>query len=120
MLNATKVRLYPTAEQRDALARQFGCARWVYNWGLEQWRRTYRETGKGMTYHALATALPKLKAEHQWLREADSQALQQSLQRLATAFDNFFKGRARYRTHPVWAALLSVGADEIDTSLLDR
>src|SRR5919199_1007374 len=96
MLNATKVRLYPTTEQRDALARQFGCARWVYNWGLEHWRKTYRKTGKGMTYHALATTLPSLKAEHEWLREADSQALQQSLQRLAMAFDNFFKGRAGY------------------------
>src|ERR687883_724738 len=96
MLNATKVRLYPATEQRDALARQFGCARWVYNWGLEHWRKTYRETGKGMTYQSLSVALPKLKAEHEWLREADSQALQQALQRLATAFDNFFKGRARY------------------------
>src|SRR5919199_2536231 len=96
MLKAAKVRLYPMTEQRDALARQFGCARWVYNCGLEQWRETYRETGKGMTYHSLAVRLPKLKAEHEWLREADSQALQQSLQRLATAFDNFFKGRARY------------------------
>ncbi len=96
MLNAAKVRLYPTTEQRDGLARQFGCARWVYNWGLEHWRKTYRETGKGLTYHSLSVALPKLKAEHEWLREADSQALQQALQRLATAFDNFFKGRARY------------------------
>lgn len=96
MLNATKIRLYPTSAQRDALARQFGCARWVFNWGLELSRRTYLETGKGLTYHALATKLPKLKQEHEWLREADSQALQQALQNLTAAYEAFFKGRARY------------------------
>ncbi len=96
MLNATKIRLYPTSAQRESLARQFGCARWVFNWGLEFSRRTYLETGKGLTYNALATKLPKLKQEHEWLREADSQALQQALQNLAAAYEAFFKGRARY------------------------
>jgi len=96
MLNATKIRLYPTIAQRQALARQFGCARWVFNWGLDLSRRTYLETGKGLTCNALATKLPKLKQEHDWLREADSQALQQALQNLAAAYEAFFKGRARY------------------------
>ena len=35
-------------------------------------QQTYRETG-GLNYHAHATRLPKLKQEHEWLREADSQ-----------------------------------------------
>lgn len=96
MLNATKIRLYPTTAQCNALARQFGCARWVFNWGLDLSRRTYLETGKGLTYNALATKLPKLKKEHEWLAEADSQALQQALQNLAAAYEAFFKGRARY------------------------
>lgn len=96
MLNATKIRLYPTTAQRDALSRQFGCARWVFNWGLELSRRTYLETGKGLSYYALATKLPKLKAEHEWLRDADSQALQCALQNLAAAYEAFFKGRSRY------------------------
>ncbi len=96
MLNATKIRLYPTSAQRDALARQFGCARWVFNWGLDLSRRTYLEAGKGLTYRDLQNQLPKLKQEHEWLREADSQALQQALQNLAAAYEAFFKGRARY------------------------
>ncbi len=96
MIDATKIRLYPTTTQRDALARQFGCARWVFNWGLDLSRRAYLETGKGLTYNTLATKLPTLKQEHEWLREADSQALQQALQNLAAAYEAFFKGRARY------------------------
>lgn len=96
MFNVVKVRLYPTLAQRESLTRQFGCARWIFNWGLDLSRRSYLETGKGLTYNALTTKLPKLKHEHEWLREADSQALQQALQNLAAAYEAFFKGRARY------------------------
>jgi putative transposase len=96
VLNATKIRLYPADGQQKKLARQFGCSRWLFNWGLDLCRSTYRETGKGLTYYALAMKLPKLKAEHEWLAEADSQALQMSLRNLAAAFDGFFKGRTRY------------------------
>lgn len=96
MMNTTKVRLYPTVEQSQKLVRQFGCARWLFNWGLDLSRATYRETGKGVTYYAMQAKLPKLKKEHEWLAEADSQALQMSLQHLAAAFDGFFKGRTKY------------------------
>jgi putative transposase len=56
----------------------------------------YRETGKGLNYHAMSVRLPKLKQEHEWLKDADSQALQQSLQNLSRAFENFFLKRGRY------------------------
>jgi putative transposase len=61
---------------------------------LDLSQREYRETGKGLTYFKLAAKLPKLKQEFEWLKEADSQALQQALQNLARAFDSFFKGRS--------------------------
>lgn len=96
MLSATRIRLYPTPEQRQKLAVQFGCARWVWNNAFDLTQKTYRETGKGLSYHALAVRLPKLKQEFEWLTDADSQVLQQSLQNLAAAFDNFFARRARY------------------------
>jgi putative transposase len=96
MLRATKIRIYPIAEQRIALSKQFGCVRWVFNYGLNLSQQTYKATGKGLNYYALATKLPKLKEEHEWLKEADSQALQMALQNLAAAYENFFKGRARF------------------------
>jgi putative transposase len=68
----------------------------VFNNALEFSQATYRKTGKGLTYHSLAVRLPKLKKEYEWLRDADSQVLQHSLQNLAAAFDNFFQKRARY------------------------
>ena len=96
MLNAIRIRLYPNAEQQQKLAVQFGCARWVWNNALALTQQTYRETGKGLSYHALAVRLPKLKQEFDWLADAHSQVLQQSLQNLACAFDGFFARRARY------------------------
>lgn len=96
MLNATRIRLYPTKSQEQILAVQFGCARWVTNNALALCQETYKETGKGLNYHALTVRLPKLKQEHEWLKDADSQSLQQALQNLVRAFDNFFAKRGRY------------------------
>ena len=95
---AFRYRLYPNVEQQKALAVQFGHARFVWNWGLKERKTTYQETGKGITYHQLAGKLVELKRtpEAEWLKEADSQALQQKLQDLDRAYTNFFEKRARF------------------------
>ena len=81
------MRIHPTKTRAGALAVRFGCPRWVLNEALALSQKTYREVGKGLTYHALATRLPALKQKHKWLRNADSQVLQASLQNLAAAFE---------------------------------
>jgi putative transposase len=96
MLTATRVRLYPNATQVQALARQFGCARWAWNNALAETQRLYRETGKGLGYEAMCARLPKLKGEFPWLADAVAQALQQALRNLSRAFVNFFERKARY------------------------
>lgn len=96
MLNATRIRLYPNEDQQKTIAVQFGCVRWVWNNALAETQKLFRETGKGLNYHAMAVQLPKLKQDHEWLKDADAQALQQSVQNLARAFDNFFAKRGRY------------------------
>jgi len=96
MLSATRIRLYPTDAQAQSLAVQFGCARWVWNNALAKSGALYRATGKGLNYHAMAILLPKLKQEFEWLKDADAQALQQSLQNLARAYENFFAKRGKY------------------------
>jgi putative transposase len=96
MLSVTKVRLYPTQEQKHLLACQFGCARWAWNWALSETKKTYKDTGKGLTFVMMANRLPELKLMNEWLKEADSQVLQASIRNLAAAFQNFFEKRARY------------------------
>jgi putative transposase len=96
MLDASRIRLYPTSLQAQTLAVQFGCVRWVWNNALAATGDLYRATGKRLPYHTMSIRLPKLKQEYEWLRAADSQALQQSLQNLARAFENFFAKRGKY------------------------
>ena len=96
MLDATRIRIYPTDQQAQALAVQFGCARWVWNNALAESGKLYQATGRGLNYHAMCIRLPKLKQEFEWLGDADSQALQQSVQNLSRAYENFFQKRGKY------------------------
>lgn len=72
--------------------------RFAYNWGLERWRTHHRETGGTITTAQLCRELTELKrrAEFSWLREVDSQLLQQAFLDLRRAFINYFERRARY------------------------
>ena len=69
----------PNQTQKQALAVQFGHARFVYNWGLAERKQVFEITGEGLRYTDTANRLKALKAEHAGLREADSQVLQQNL-----------------------------------------
>ena len=94
---AFKFRVYPDREQKDKLAMQFGCSRFVYNHYRHVREEYYQETGTGLTYNDCAVDLTeRLKVDHPWLKEADSQAVQQALMDLDKAYKNFFEGRADY------------------------
>ena len=93
-----RYRLSPNTDQQKKLAVQFGHARFVWNWGLNLRKTTYTETGKGISYNQLAGKLVELKntPEAEWLKEADSQALQQKLQDLEQAYTHFYEKRAKF------------------------
>jgi putative transposase len=87
-------RLYPSAGQRTALARAFGCARVVFNDALRV-REEARAAGlpflpSGELSKRLTAA--KKTPERAWLGEVSSVVLQQSLRDLDTAYRNFFDG----------------------------
>ncbi|MFB2917287.1 RNA-guided endonuclease InsQ/TnpB family protein, partial [Aerosakkonema funiforme] len=98
MLTALKVRLYPNKEQQIALAKNFGCCRFVWNHYLNKTNTQYQEIGKGLSYCEMAKDLTQLKKHEDflWLQEASSSALQQSLINLEAAFRNFFEHRAKF------------------------
>src|SRR5919199_900564 len=95
---AFRNRLEPTAGQAQAFAQFAGARRWGWNWALAEMQRYYKETGKTLPARALSARLTALKDEPEtaWLKEMDSQALQQTLADLRRAFVNFFERRARY------------------------
>ena len=93
-----KFRLYPNKAQADLLARHFGCARFVYNYFLNQRKEQYRLTGKSDNYYAQANALTALKKQEEttWLKEVNSQTLQFAIRSLEVAYTNFFQKRAKF------------------------
>jgi len=88
---AYRFRIYPTKQQTELIQKTMGCSRFVFNHFLALWNDSYKETGKGLTYHSCSAKLPALKNEYEWLKEVDSTALQSSLQNLADSFLRFFK-----------------------------
>src|SRR5688572_4347573 len=88
---AYKYRIYPNKEQEAALAIQFGHVRFVYNWGLAARKAHFFDQGKGLGYNDTAYMLTLIKRFVPWLKEADSQVLQQSLKDLDQAYANYFE-----------------------------
>ncbi len=98
LLQAYKFRLYPNPAQEQMLEQHFGCARFVFNWGLEQKSKAYSQRQEKLSCLALMNRLPELKAELPWLSEVNAQSLQMALRNLDIAFTNFFKKNADYPT----------------------
>jgi putative transposase len=93
-----RFRLEPTAQQEQAFRQFAGCRRWVWNWALARKRAVYQATGASLPTIDLMAELVSLKQQPKtaFLKECDSQALQQTLRDLDRAFVNFFAGRARF------------------------
>lgn len=96
MLKAFKYRLYPTKDQAVLLNKHIGAARFVYNLALDTKQRAYASKQVNLSCFDLIKQLPSLKIECGWLKEVNSQSLQQSIVNMDVAFTNFFKGRADF------------------------
>lgn len=93
-----RFRLYPNKVQTDLLEKHFGCARFVYNYFLNQRIEQYKLTGKSDNYYAQAKNLTELKNQEAtaWLRDVSAQTLQFSIRCLEAAYINFFQKRAKF------------------------
>jgi len=81
MLKAQKVRLYPNKEQQQIIFSQIVRARYVYNRALALRKFAYTKFGIKIGRFALIKYITKLKKREKtsWLKDIDSQALQQSI-----------------------------------------
>ena len=104
MFMAHRIELDPNNSQATYLARAAGVARFAYNWGLENWGKQFAAWKADSNLPkpnegALRCQLNAIKDEqYPWMREVTKNAPQMALIQLGRAFDNFFKGRARYPT----------------------
>lgn len=93
-----RFRMGPNATQGQALMRLAGARRFVWNWALDRRKAYHAEHGKTIPAAQLSAELTVLKQQPEtaWLKEADSQALQQTLKDLDRAFKAFFEKRSRF------------------------
>ena len=103
MFNVTQYRLYPTEDQKVLLAKHFGCARWVYNYGLEAKKEAWEERKEFVSRYNLSARIPVLRKdpETKWLSEVNAQSLQASLINLERAYVGFFrekKGHPKFKS----------------------
>ena len=89
MLKAYKYRIYPNSEQKEYLAKTFGCSRFIYNQMLADKIEYYKETGE-----MLKNTPAQYKKEFEWLKEVDSLALANAQQNLEKAYKNFFRDKS--------------------------
>jgi putative transposase len=104
-----RYRLYPSAGQRQALARVFGCARVVYNDSLRL-REECHEAGEKISDSEVqrrVITVAKLTAEREWLAQVPSVALVQACNDARRAYRNWFDSLSGKRKggkigHPVF------------------
>ena len=80
MKRAYKFKLKPTCKQQQKLLQHFGCARFIYNWGLDRKKKAYETDKATLSYIDLAKDLTKLKQQPTflWFKEVANESLQQS------------------------------------------
>ena len=95
MKRAYKYKIKPTVKQQHQLQQAFGCARFIYNWGLDKKTKAWTNEHKSISYFELAKELTQLKQieEYKWLKNVPSECLQQSLRNLDNAYTQFFKSK---------------------------
>ncbi len=93
MYRAFKYRFYPTPSQEVLLRKTLGCSRFVYNHFLALRIKEWTTNQKTVSYNETSSLLTLLKKEEEtkWLSEVSAIALQQSLQNLQEAYNNFFR-----------------------------
>ena len=98
MLKAFKYKLNPTDSQKVFLNKHFGCTRFIFNFFLNQRITEYQTNSKSLSIYDNYKELTSLKGvdDFNWLREVNSQSLQDSVKNLDASFKNFFKHKSGF------------------------
>ena len=93
-----KFRIYPTKEQAIQIIKNLGCKRFIFNHFLNLRKTEYKANKKTYNYKEMCSILTNLKKypEYSWLKEVDSNSLQQAIRDLMAAYDRFFKKLSDY------------------------
>ena len=98
MIKAIKIRLFPTKEQEILMLKSCGVMRFAYNWGRARWEELYKqglEPSKAKIKKEFNNTIKK-QEDYKWLKEVSGQLTAQAFEDLNKAYNNFFKGLAKY------------------------
>lgn len=101
-MQSYKFKLLPDKKQQEKLNVMFGCSRFTWNFFLDLNNKIYLEAKekelkkKHLNYYDCANQLTKLKQKNEWLKEANSQSLQQTLKDLDIAYNRFFQKKGDF------------------------
>lgn len=98
MKKAFRYRFYPTPEQESLLRRTVGCCRFVYNRALALRQEAWTQRQEKLSGYDLIKKITEWKQEPEtaWLSEVSNVPLQQAINNLDVAYQNFFAKRAKY------------------------
>ena len=87
---AHKIELKPTPKQAEFLRQCAGSARFVYNWGLEEWNKQYEDGGKPSAY-SLCKEFRHERNNIEWTKSIPSRVFDNAILNLGEAFADFFR-----------------------------
>lgn len=96
MNKGMRYRIYPTKEQKVILEKHFGSCRFIYNKFLNIRQLMYGNFHSSISKTFLDKHILVFKEIYPWLKEVNSQSLQQANKNLDTAYQRFFKGLGGY------------------------
>ena len=91
MLQAIKIKLYPTDEQKTYINQLIGCNRFIYNQCLNYKINEYQTNKKSTGLTDTNNHVKSLKNNYLWINDSHSKVIQQTLINLETAYTNFFR-----------------------------
>ena len=98
MINGYKYRIYPNKEQKVLLEKHIGSCRFVYNKLLHIKKTLYEKFKMSISEFELNNHLTVLKEIYPFLKEVNSQSLQQASKNLNSAYNHFFKDGSGFPT----------------------
>ena len=96
MIISHKIRIYPNKEQEVFLKKSCGIARFVYNWGLAEWQKQYKNGEKPNRFKLDKLFNSVKKQEFPFVCEVSKCCTQTAFANLGRAYKNFFDRRAKY------------------------
>lgn len=91
-----KYRLYPSKKQEVLIEKHIGACRYVYNLALETKQKVYDWTKVNLSSFDLMKQLTDLKKDCEWLKDVNSQSLNNSIANMDDAYKRFFKKISKF------------------------